>query len=246
MNISSSFFKCLCVPTVIVTVIAVALFVFAAMPLRVKIASESDEIQKFKAKTENAERKISRLPDLRAQYATVEDDERKIPRLLSEAQTVDFIKEMEDVARDAGGKVSIAQGSVVDATKKPAPKAKGDESDGDASKKKVVEDKSIVGNLSWGKRLSLQITFDGEYGRAVNFLHKIETMSYRLDVLSVDIRPTTEKENVVAPVSAPAPLPVPVPTDGAALSPVPESPAPPVEPEKHPVAATFGLVVYLK
>jgi Tfp pilus assembly protein PilO len=232
MNVTPSFFKCLCIPAAVVSVASVALFVMVALPLRGKIASESDDIQKFRAKIENAERKISRLPELGAQFSVVKEDERKISRLLPEERAVDFIEEVERIAKDIGGGVAIAQGSAVEsAKKKAAPKKEGVE-DG-AAQKKAVEAKTIAEDLSWEKRLPLQITFSGEYAKAVNFLHKIETMSYRLDVVSVDMRPIVPEERDGRGNATPS-----VAVDGAESVPVT------IESDKPSVTAVFNLVVY--
>ncbi len=231
MNLPSSVLKCLCIPTAIVFVGSVALFVFVALPLREKIAMESDDIQKFHAKIENAERKIGRLPELEAQFSVVKGDERKISRLLPEANAVDFIKEVEEIAKTVGGEVSIAQGSAVEAAKKkPVPKEK-DVVDDD--RKKTVERRTIADGLSWEKRLPLRVTFIGEYAKAVNFLHKVETMSYRLDVVAIDVRPVApeERDRRGGDVFAAAPA------EGSAD-------AVPVVAEQPTVSAAFDLVVY--
>ncbi|MBP9751900.1 MAG: hypothetical protein KBD19_03505 [Candidatus Moranbacteria bacterium] len=231
MNLSSSILKCLCIPTVIVFIGLVALFVFVALPLREKIAMESDEIQKFRAKIENAERKIGKLPELEVQFSIVKEDERKIPRLLPEANAVDFIKEVEEIAKTVGGEVSIAQGSVVETVKKKSA-SKEKDADTDASKKNS-EKKTIADGLSWEKRLPLRVTFSGEYANAVNFLHKIETMSYRLDVVAVDVRPAVPEEGK----RRGGDVFDSVPTEESAD-------AVPIVPEQPTVSAAFDLIVY--
>lgn len=230
MNLSSSILKCLCVPTVIVFAVSVALFVFVAFPLREKIAMESDEIQKFHAKIENAERKIGRLPEFEAQFSIVKGDERKISRLLPEASAVDFIKEVEGIAEAVGGEVSITQGSAVEATKKkPTPKEKDVSA---ADQKNIAEKKTIMDGLSWERRLPLRVTFSGEYAKAVNFLHKIETMSYRLDIIAIDIRPVVPEDRD----RRGGDVFVAVPADETATA--------QIVAEQPTVSAAFDLVVY--
>lgn len=232
MNLSPSLFKCLCVPSAVISVISVVLFAFVAVPLRAKIAAESDEIQQLHAKIEHSERKIARLPEFEAQFSTVKEDERKIPILLPENRAVDFIEEVERIAKAVGGGVSISKGSVIEsAKKKPAPK---DAADGDVPKKEP-ETKAITDGLSWNKRLPLKVEFSGEYAKAVNFLHRIETMSYRLDVISVDVRPivSEERTRLGSDVFAVAPAEG---VDPAVVEPVVQ--------EKPSVLATFDVIVY--
>lgn len=234
MNSSSSLLKCLCVPTVITIVVSVALFVFVAVPFRERIAEESDSVQKIHAKIEHADRKISRLPELETQFSIVKEDERKISRVLSEAQTVDFIEEVEAIAKSLGGEVSISQGPAVElAKKKQAPKT----TDEDAAKK-MPEVKTITSGLSWEKRLPLKVKFSGEYVKAVNFLHRIETMSYRLDVVSIGIRPLVPETDV----RQGGDVFVAVPAEGSEPSVLPVS----IEVEKPSVSAEFDVVVYIE
>lgn len=229
MNLPSSILKCLCIPTAIVFAGSVALFVFVALPLREKIAMESDDIQKFHAKIENAERKIGRLPELEAQFSIVKGDERKISRLLPETSAVDFIKEVEEIAKTVGGEVSITQGSAVETVKKkPAPKEKDVVDD----QKKIVEKKTIADGLSWERRLPLRVTFSGEYAKAVAFLHKIETMSYRLDVIAIDVRPAVPEDHDRRG------------GDVFAAAPAEGTVSVPAAPEQPTVSAAFDVIVY--
>lgn len=234
MNSSPAFLRCLCVPTAIIIIAAVALFVFVAAPFRERIAEESDSVQKIHAKIEHADRKISRLPELETQFSIVKDDERKISRVLSESQAVDFIEEVEAIAKSLDGEVLIAQGSAAESVKKkPAPKG----TDEDVTKK-VSEVKTIANGLSWEKRLPLKVEFSGEYAKSVNFLHKIETMSYRLDVISITMRPLVPETDV----RQGGDVFVAVPVEGSepSVSPVP------TEPEKPLVSAEFDVIVYIE
>jgi hypothetical protein len=231
MNSPLSFFRCLCFSTALVVVVSVALFIFVATPLRAKIAEESDAIQKIHAKIEHADRKISRLPEIETQFSTLKEDERKMSRILSEAQAVDFIEEIEEIAKSLGGEVSITQGSAMESVKKkPTPKSE----EGNVEKK-VPESKTIAGGLSWEKRLALKVEFLGEYSKSVSFLHRVETMSYRLDVISISMRPSVPENDLQrsGDVFAMAQ------TEGL-------EPPTPVEPEKPLVSAAFDVVVYIE
>lgn len=208
-------------------------------PLHQKIRDEGDEIQKILAKTENSERKISRLPEFESQYETIRAGEDRIRLLLSEDRAVDFIREIETLAGKIGGDVTIAQGTSPEAAKKKAAAAK-DQAGGDTPAK--ADPKTIGESLPWEKSLRLKVRFTGAYPEAVNFLHKIETMPYRLDVLAVDIRPVPDDEKRKVGVVEPPVVPFaePVATDA-----VPVAPPVPEQPEFS-VDASFEVAVYLQ
>lgn len=237
MNMGS-FLKNFLMYSVVIFLAVFATLFFVILPLHQKIGAEGDEIQKVLAKTENSERKISRLPEFESQYETIRSGENRIRLLLSEDRAVDFIREIEILAEGTGGDVTIAQGASPEAAKKKAAPAK--EKDGDDAPAKA-EPKTIGESLPWEKSLRLKVRFTGTYPDAANFLHKIETMPYRLDVLAVDIRPVPDEEKrkvgvvevPVAPASEPGSEPVPA-----------ASPAP--VPAEFPVDASFEVAVYLQ
>lgn len=224
--------------------VAIFLVVFAALffvilPLHQKIGAEGDEIQKILAKTENSERKISRLPEFESQYETIRGGENRIRLLLSEDRAVDFIREIETLAEGTDGDVTIAQGASSESAKKKAVPAK--EKDGDDAPAKD-EPKTIGESLPWEKSLRLRVRFTGTYQDAVNFLHKIETMPYRLDVIVVDIRPVPDEEKRrVGVIEIPV---VPASEPGSEQVPAAVPPAP--APVEFPVDASFEVAVYLQ
>ncbi len=176
---------------VLVFIAAFAVLFLVILPLHQRIRAEGDEIQKILAKTENSERKISRLPEFESQYAIIRESEDRIRLMLSENRVVDFIREIETLAGKTGGEVTIAQG----AAPAPAPAKAAAPKDKDGADASVpAKPKTIEESLPWEKSLRLKIRFSGAYAEAANFLHKVETMPYRLDVLSVDFRPAPEDE----------------------------------------------------
>jgi|GEM_PF-879566 len=222
-------------------VAAVLLFSFATGALRDRIVEENAQIQKIHAKRENDRRKVSRLPDFQKQAAEADRDGSKLRLLLPEDRVVDFIREVESVARSAGGTVSIAKGDDLDAAKKAAAAA--------AAKNKSATDTTttspaqqdgsgLLGGLPNGKTLGLTLTFSGKYPDAVNFLHKVETAPYFLNVLSMNIRPVDSQQDrsVVRPDVFSAP------TDGTKTT----TPTATDTPSADTVKAEFDIVVYLK
>ncbi|NTV55128.1 MAG: hypothetical protein HGA16_01350 [Candidatus Moranbacteria bacterium] len=167
-------------------VATIALFFIATKPLKEKIVAENDEIQKFYAKTENDQQKISQLPEFRNQSVMIGNDESKLRLMLPEGRVVDFIREVEGIAKSTGGTVTIAKGDSLEEIRKamvPAPASTGD------GKPQGKTDLDLLKGLPDGKTIGLTLTFSGAYADAVDFLHKVDTSPYFLDVLSLEIRP---------------------------------------------------------
>lgn len=217
---------------VLVFISAFAALFLVILPLHERIRAEGDEIQKILAKTENSERKISRLPEFESQYAIIRESEDRIRLMLSEDRVVDFIREIEALAGKTGGEVTIAQGAAQ--APAPAKAAASKEKDG-ADDSVPTKPKTIEESLPWEKSLRLKIRFSGAYAETVNFLHKVETLPYRLDVLSVDFRPAPEDERRF---SVEGDLFSASPTETAA------EPVPP--PSELLVNASFEIAVYLE
>lgn len=184
----------LLVCAVALAVASVALLFVATKPLREKITVENDEIQKFYAKTENDQRKISRLLEFRDQSVMIANDEAKLKLLLPENRIVDFIRNVEEIAKSTGGTVTIAKGSdLVEARKViVVSSAQSGGTDDEGKVKKTEKGKKVDGLLNKlpdGKTIGLTLTFTGRYADSVNFLHKVDSSPYFLDVFSMKIRP---------------------------------------------------------
>lgn len=213
-----------------VFLVAFAVLFLVILPLHQRIRTERDEIQKILSKTENSERKISRLPEFEAQYATIRESEDHIRLMLTEDRIVDFIREVETLAEKTGGEVTIAQGTEQAATPPPAPLNATEAPGAPAAQPRTIEK-----DLPWEKSLRLKIRFSGAYPEAANFLHKIETLPYRLDVLAIDFRPAPEddRRSGIAGDLFSAPLPV------TGTEPIPS-------PADLLVNASFEIAVYLE
>lgn len=239
MNMNA-FLKNYLVYAVVISVGVFAALFFVVLPMHQRIRAEGDEIQKILAKTENSERKVARLPEFQAQHEAIRGNEARIRTMLTEDRTVEFIREIERLAGQADGTVAIAQGSTQDSAKKKVAPAKDAEDGASASASAKAEPKTIGESLPWEKSLRLNIRFSGTYPESVDFLHKMETMPYRIDVIALDIRPTPDdrrrEEVLIGDLLA-----VPSTEDGKAPAPEP-APAP----SEFSVDASFEVVVYLE
>lgn len=212
---------------------------FVIFPLQKKIQLESDEIQKVLAKNENTKRRIAELPRLKNEYQRIIEGESTIRLLLSEGRIVDFIREIESLAAENNGSVRITQGAAGDAAqKKPAsPADKKTAADTAAPPKKNLGE-----TLSWEKTMRLSVKFTGAYPDAINFLHKIETLPYRLDVWSIAFRPVPkdqDKNKISSDIFTSS-------SSGGEEGSGGSPPSLQAEPEPHLIDGTFEIVIYLE
>jgi len=205
---------------------AVLVFLFVTLPFRETIVAENTEIQKFNAKVENDQRKISGLRDYRDQSAMVSKDGTKLRLLLQRDKIVDFIREIEAVVKTTGGAVSIDKGNSLDEAKATFASAT------PVAEKTTTTSQSagvsLLDGLPEGKTIGFTLKFTGKYSEAVDYLHRIETAPYFLSVLSLDIRPAVPNQGQrVDAFSVPTGSATPAPADDA-------------------VNAIFSIIVYLE
>jgi hypothetical protein len=178
---------------------SVILFFVATAPIKEKIIAENDEIQKFYARTENDQQKISQLSEFRNQSVIIGNDESKLRLLLPENRVVDFIREVEGIAKSVGGVVTIAKGNNLEEIKKVPALAPVSDVGNAAPMTGTQEEKpveSLTNGLPEGKTIGFTLTFSGDYADAVNFLHKVDSSPYYLDVISMEIRPIEEEKEL--------------------------------------------------
>ncbi|MEI6650680.1 MAG: hypothetical protein WCL23_04600 [Candidatus Moraniibacteriota bacterium] len=230
------FIRGLWVRSLLVLAALVSLVVFAVIPLQGMIASENDEVQKAYAKMENERARLASLPDLRTKYEKIADNKGKIGYVLPQDRVVDYIKDLEDIAAASGGTISVTQGKDLDTVRKTAPSNKADVTgnEGGSAGANAPTGERIVDHLPQGKTLGLTVTFSGRYLDMVEFVHKVETAPYFVDILSLDVRPAdaTNVDRGNAFVSSTS--------SGSAA---PKETAPPTSAS---VQTVFSLVLYLE
>jgi Tfp pilus assembly protein PilO len=175
MEWKSSLLKCLCIRTGFVVLATVLLIVFGVLPLHRKIVNENEETQKVLVGMERAREKVSALGEYRDQFEQLKMHESDVDQSLSESEVASFIAELERMAQESGGDIVVSQGSDPELSRKNAKK--------DADSKTTP----LIDELSGDEVLSLSVRFTGSYPEALEFLHKVETMPYFLDVLSLNI-----------------------------------------------------------
>ena len=248
--ISPAQFPLLGIALIIVTMGLLGWFVIK--PLQASILEGMNSIQKFHADGENRQRQFDKLPELRSQFEAIQRDEEALDILLREEEIVHFVKTLEDLARATKTQIVIqakdeAGGAIQEKKPVKAPRAS-DKTEGSKEEggEKEKKEKSILETLPYDRYLHLNVAVTGKYSDLVNFLHRMETLPYALDVISLRVRTKDLEENATE---------VPdVRTNPFMLSPggtggviVPGAPlAIPVALPKDALEGFFETVVYLK
>ncbi len=210
-----------------------AVFHFGILKLHTKIADERDSIEKLRAQEENAAKKIQRLPEFQTRADLIDRQDLPLVSILSESKVVDFIKHIEELAVQTGNTVVITQSAI---QKKNVPvvsvtaKDSADTTTPAAAASAAKKSAAIEDNLPFDTDLRLNLSVTGPYPKVIQFLHKIETLPYELDVISMEIKRSTDANGrakggvnpfePVIPSSAPVPGDV-VPADLGSSGPIP-------------------------
>ena len=165
---------------------------FVIMPMEKEIQTSEDNIQqKMEDDSLNLER-IAKIPDMEKASVSFEENKSNLDIMLNGDNEVDFIKEMEALAQETGNKIDLKIEDNNRQTSTSATQVQND-SQGDTgasgntapSVKKDPND--ILANLPYGKYLMFQISLEGDYASALEFIHKVENMNYYVNVISINM-----------------------------------------------------------
>ncbi len=231
-------------------IVLMALIVWlGVLPMRQAISGKMDDLQKFYAIRENRERQVARLPELEAQFQEIVVGEDTIRILLDEEHIVDFVKTLEGLASETGVEIVIeAKESSAIIEKKPVVKASAAESEAAASSKKT-KSSGIIDMLPYDRYLHINVALKGEYADIVDFLHKMETLPFALDVVGIDVRlnADTGERNTTVPEPGRNPFMIVPSGDSVATSSQSGSKEQSSQSsEQPPLEADFDTVVYIK
>lgn len=225
---------------------------FAILPIKRAISEKMDDIQKFYTSRENRDRQIGKLPELEEQFQTIKADEENLNILLKEDHIVDFVKTLEDLARETNTEISIASkegNSIIEkkaVVSKPQTK---NTTDADTETPAVSDKKKATGildTLPFDRYLHLSVSLVGEYADIVNFLHKMETLPFALDVVGMEmhLKDSKEDQSSSRPINSGSginPFLVSLGSEGVSVT-----EAPVVAPEKkNTLEAIFDTIVYV-
>lgn len=179
---------------------------YGIVPLKQAIYEKMRGIQEFYAMRENRQKQVVRLPELKAQYNAILQNEKLLDVLISENEIVNSVKTFEGIANETHVEMSITakENGQITEPKKVVVKAdqpvKGDADlslKNSASKEKPAD---ILSDIPFDRYLYLSVRVRGRYEDIVVFLHKMETLPMGLDVIRVEMK-KGETPDVVGSVS---------------------------------------------
>lgn len=211
---------------------------FGIRSLNSVIGNKQENIQKSIAIRENRERQLGKLSEYESQYNRILEEEEKLGVFTEKEHMIDFIKQLEALAKEKGVKIVIEAREAPPVTKAPVKPAADAEKAAEAGGAEKVDtkkkDTSIIGNLPTQEYTRLALRVSGETKKVIEYLHLVETLPVALDVIALDaVRKERELQSVEAESSQnPAPAPETVTHEEAGLFvAVPEPAAPIREPE---------------
>lgn len=171
---------------------------FGIVPFYTHIKEKADSIQEYYASRENRLRQINKLPELENQYNNILTHEQSLRILLSEEKIVDFIKVLEDQAQQSQVQIAIVakDGNGIEekkVIKTPVAQTTDENTDTKTTTSSLTSPKkkkeaTLMDSLPYDRFLHISIKVTGDYTNIMLFLHRLETLPYALDVVSVDVR----------------------------------------------------------
>ncbi len=220
---------------------------FGIIPFQKFITEKADGIQEYHASRENRERQIARLPDLQNQFENILLHEKTLDILLSENQIVDFVKTLEQLAKDTSTLIRIEAKTKDAIEEKKAPvrsvkKTTDTSDDADTSVKKKTS-ATILESVPYDRYLHVTVIATGEYRNIMAFLHRVETLPIGMDIVGLSIRKREEEESVKS-TNNPGNNPFLILGDGTTVSGEADAGAPELALQGS-LEAEFDTVIYM-
>jgi len=206
--------------------IILGLFIYGGVFTMVKnIKEKADEIQKKIIDDEIDKKNLEKIPQLMENYEIFSSQKDNLSVILQKESEIEFIKSLEDLARETGNGISLKlieeDGSQIKSAQAKKIKAN--------AKEKSKED--IMSNLPYKNYITIQLELEGGYSDLIRFVKKLENMKYYANIISFDLR----KEEMQAESVASNPF---IGPDGAA--------APEETKKKEILKSLINLIVYIR
>lgn len=174
---------------------------FGVRPLLDLIQQEQDEIQKIDVLQEYRSAELQRLPELEKQSSLIQERGQELKLMPTKDELVGFIRDLERLAQESGVAIEIAsQDNTLLESKLTSQEAKAKvqsetANEGDESRSVAPTDRrkgklggTLLEGLPLKQFIRLNLTVKAPYAAMVEYLHKVETMSYALEVVSLAVR----------------------------------------------------------
>jgi hypothetical protein len=175
-----------------------SLLFFGTRVVRQWTADEMDASRKIGAESESDRQKISRIPEFRDQADMIGRDSDATDLFLPEDRVAELIREAESVASEVGGTLVVSDGNDLEAAREAVAKPKTRTRDTIAEENVATsseEQPGLLDTLPEGKTLGFTFTFVGRYADVMEFLRRLESAPYAMDVVSMDISPVEAGRN---------------------------------------------------
>lgn len=174
---------------------------FGVRPLLTLIQTGKDEIQQLDVLQEHRSAELQRLPELEKQNELIRERAERLNLLPNKDALVAFIQELERLADESGVRIEIAsQDNTLIESKVTAgsekPKAKGGATENDEApqgaaapdRRKERGQSNLVDALALKQYIRLSIVVRAPYRAMVEYLHRVETMPYAVEVVGLAVR----------------------------------------------------------
>lgn len=155
-------------------------FIYGGIFTMIKhIRAEADEIQKKIIDDEVAKKNLAKIPQLMNDYTIFSSQEKNLNVILQKESEVEFIKSLENLAKETGNEISLKlieeEGSL---SKNTQGKIKAKEKEGE----------DIFSGLPYENYITIQLELKGGYPELTRFLKKLENMEYAANVMTLDLK----------------------------------------------------------
>ncbi len=156
------------------------IFIYGGILTIVKhIQAEADGIQKKIIDEELNKKSLAKIPQLMSDYAIFSSQEKDLNVIMQKESEVEFIKSLENLAKETGNEISLKLIEEEDSSIKNVQGKTGT---------KVEEEKNIPNELPYKNYITIQLELKGKYPELMKFLKKLENMEYAANVVTLELK----------------------------------------------------------
>jgi hypothetical protein len=172
--------------------IMLPIFYFSTIFLLNGIKNKADEIQKRIIDNNLENQKIEKIPQMEKVNAGFERNKDAVGVILYPGESVNFIKNLENLADETGNKITIAM--LDNGTKNINPNLA---VESDVPNKNKIGDKSLEDKLAYRNYLKMRIDLVGDYSGLLKFMHKLENSQNYVNIIAVSAKEGFEDKNTL-------------------------------------------------
>lgn len=224
-NIMKDFFKKykIYIVTGICVVLVGNFFYWGICRLIKDIKFNADEMQRKIIDSEINEKKLAKIPQIQKTSGELVENDKKLTGILKEEDEVDFIKKIDTLAEETKNKIDL---KIIDDGQK--------EKDKVSTKTKNKTEPNI--KLPESNYISLQANLTGNYSSLYNFIKRLESFEYYVNIVSISISVEEDKSVKERAISNPF----------VGLSRSNQSSLTPVAEPKFVLKSQVNFIVYIK